>query len=122
MIGYVTIGTNNLTAASAFFDALLTELGARRVITNERMVMWGNGRGKPMLAVCIPYDKQEATTGNGTMIALQLESKEQVERLHAKALELGGSDEGAAGERMPGFYGAYFRDLDGNKFVGYTMG
>ncbi len=122
MIGYVTIGTNNLTAAAAFFDALLTELSARRVLNNERMVMWGNGRGKPMLAICTPWDQGEASAGNGTMIALQLESKEQVERLHAKALELGGTDEGAAGERMPGFYGAYFRDLDGNKFVGYTMG
>ena len=58
-------------------------------------------------------DKRPATVGNGTMVALGAASREQVDAVHAKALELGGSDEGAPGQRWPGFYAAYFRDLDG---------
>ncbi len=122
MIGYITLGTNNLPAAVAFYDALLAELGARKLMNSERMVIWGFGREKAMLSVCIPYDEAPASAGNGTMVALNAGSQALVQKLHAKALELGGSDEGAPGERMAGFYGAYFRDLDGNKFVAYTMG
>jgi predicted lactoylglutathione lyase len=122
MIGYVTLGTNNLETAAAFYDALLGELGARRAMANERMVIWSAGRGQPMLAVCTPYDEQQATVGNGVMVALNVDSAQKVREVYAKALELGATDEGEPGERMPGFYGGYFRDPDGNKFVAYTMG
>ncbi len=122
MIGYMTLGSNDLDKASAFYDALLGELNARRVMENERMIVWSAGRGKTMLAVCKPHDEQSATAGNGTMIAFDVGSKDQVHHIHARALELGATDEGEPGERMQGFYGAYFRDLDGNKFVAFTMG
>jgi predicted lactoylglutathione lyase len=72
--------------------------------------------------VTIPFDKQPATAGNGNMVALAASSREQVDRLHARALELGGSDEGAPGQRWEGFYAAYFRDLDGNKLNACYMG
>jgi predicted lactoylglutathione lyase len=122
MIGYVTLGTNDLDAAAAFFDALLAEIGARRVMANERMIIWGAGRGQPMLAICTPYDGQSASVGNGVMVAFDVGSQDKVRQVYAKAIELGGSDEGEPGERMAGFFGGYFRDPDGNKFVAYTMG
>ncbi len=122
MIGYVTLGSNDLEKASAYYDALLGTLGATRFIDNERMRIWGTTPGAPMLGVCTPHDEKEATVGNGVMVALQMESREKVDQLYAKALELGGSDEGPPGERGPGFYGGYFRDLDGNKFVAFKMG
>jgi predicted lactoylglutathione lyase len=122
MIGYITLGTNDLEKASAFYDALLGELGARRVMSNERMIIWGSQPGTPMFAVCIPYDQKPATAGNGTMIALSVDSREKVEQVHARALALGGTDEGAPGERGSGFFGGYFRDLDGNKLVAFVMG
>ncbi len=123
MIGYVTLGTNDLERAGAFYDALLGELGAKRMMTNERMIIWGTQPGQPMLSVCIPYDEAPATTGNGVMVALNGESRAKVDALHAKALELGGTDEGAPGTRGGDhFYGAYFRDLDGNKFISFIMG
>lgn len=122
MIGYVTLGTNDLEAATAFYDALLGEIGASRFMENERMVAWGTEPGQPMLAVIIPFDEQQATVGNGTMVALNLGSQEAVQKLHAKAMELGAQDEGAPGPRGDGsFYGGYFRDKDGNKMVAFCM-
>lgn len=122
MIGYVTLGTNDLEAATAFYDALLGEIGANRFMENERMVAWGVEPGQPMLAAIIPFDEQQATPGNGTMVALNLDSQEAVQKLHAKAMELGAQDEGAPGPRGDGnFYGGYFRDPDGNKLVAFCM-
>lgn len=122
MVGYVTLGTNDLARATRFYDALLAEFGAKRTIEMERLIAWGTGPGAPMLAVCTPFDKDPATVGNGVMVALAATSKEQVDALHRKALELGGSDEGAPGERFAGFYAGYFRDLDGNKLNAFFMG
>ncbi len=123
MIGYVTLGTKDLERAGAFYDALLGELGAKRVMVNERLIMWGSKPGAPMLAVCKPWDEKAAVSGNGPMVALAAGSKENAAKLHAKALELGGTDEGAPGPRGDGgFYGGYFRDLDGNKLVAFIMG
>jgi predicted lactoylglutathione lyase len=122
MIGYVTLGTNDFAKAGAFYDALLGEIGAQRVMANDRMILWGNQPGGPMIAVCKPYDGKPATAGNGTMVALNVGSRENVEKVYRKAIELGGADEGAPGERGPGFFGGYFRDLDGNKFVAFSMG
>lgn len=122
MIGYVSVGTNDLAKAGAFYDALLGEMGAKRVMDLGRMVIWGTGAGKPMFALCTPYDGQAACVGNGVMVALAASSREEVDRLYAKAIELGATDEGVPGARMPTFYGGYFRDLDGNKLNFFYMG
>jgi predicted lactoylglutathione lyase len=122
MIGYVTLGTNDLTRAEKFYDELLAEVGAKRIMTNERMRFYGAGRGKPMFVICTPFDGQRATVGNGTMVALSADSKEAVDRVYKKAIALGARDEGPPGARGGNFYGGYFRDLDGNKFVAFFMG
>ena len=120
MIGYVTIGAKDKEKALAFFDELLGLIGGKRAFANDRLQFYaGNGA---MLGVGDPYDGKPATAGNGVMVALTAESREKVDEVYAKALELGGADEGAPGERMQGFYGGYFRDLDGNKFVVFKMG
>jgi len=122
MIGYVTLGTNDLDRAARFYDALLGEIGAKRMMQTERFVMWAVAPGKPALGVFLPYDGKPASSGNGTMIALQVDSPAKVEALHRKALELGATDEGPAGPRaIPGFSAGYFRDLDGNKLNFYCF-
>ena len=120
MIGYVTIGTNDMDRAVGFYDALLSEVGAKQTFGMDRIKFWGTGGG-PMLAVCIPYDEEEQHRGNGNMVAIPGGSREGVDNLYAKAMELGASDEGPPGERMPTFYGAYVRDLDGNKLCFFEM-
>jgi len=119
MIGYVTLGTNDLERAARFYDALLGELGALRSLEDERFVAWATETDAPMLSIIKPFDGDSATIGNGVMIALTMESPEQVDAVYHKAIELGASDEGAPGERGPGFYAGYFRDLDGNKLAVY---
>jgi catechol 2,3-dioxygenase-like lactoylglutathione lyase family enzyme len=121
MIGYVTVGTNDFEKATAFFDKALAKLGGKRGFATERMQAYTAGGG-PMVMVCKPYDGEAATFGNGTMVSLAAPSHEVVGQVHADALAAGGADEGAPGERIPGFYGAYFRDLDGNKFCVFKMG
>ena len=122
MIGYVTLGTNDLDRAVAFYDELLAVLGAGRFMEDPgNFVAWAVAPDKPALSVTKPYDGNTATSGNGTMIALAADSKELVQQVHAKALELGGTDEGAVGPRMEGFYAGYFRDLDGNKLNVFHM-
>jgi catechol 2,3-dioxygenase-like lactoylglutathione lyase family enzyme len=121
MIGYVTLGTNNLPRAAAFYDALLEEIGAKRMMEGDGFVAWSVRPDLPGLGVTLPFDKNAATVGNGVMVALVVDSKEKVDALHRKALSLGATDEGAPGPRSPEFYAGYFRDLDGNKlnfFVG----
>lgn len=123
MIGYLTLGTNDLARAAAFYDALLAELGAKRWMETERSIAWSAAPGTPGLSICKPFDGQSATAGNGTMIALAAGSTEKVDALHRKALELGATDEGAPGPRGPGgYYGAYWRDLDGNKLCAFHVG
>jgi len=121
MIGYVTLGTNDLPRAAAFYDVLLAEIGAKRMMESEQFVAWSVRPDLPGLGVTKPFDKGSATVGNGVMVALVVNSKEKVDALHRKALQLGAKDEGAPGQRSEGFYAGYFRDLDGNKlnfFVG----
>jgi predicted lactoylglutathione lyase len=120
MIGYVTLGTNDIAKASAFYDALLAEFGAKRLMNNEKFILWSNGRGAGV-SVTKPYDGKAATIGNGVMVALGVDSTEKVDRIHKKALELGATDEGAVGPRGGGFYAGYFRDLDGNKLNVFCM-
>ena len=121
MIGYVTIGTNDIDRATAFYDALFAEMGVGRLMEEGGAVGYGTGMDQPLVLVMRPHDGNAATVGNGMMVALQAGSPEAVARLHAKALELGAADEGAPGPRGEGFYAGYFRDLDGNKlnFVAY---
>ncbi len=115
MIGYVTLGTNDLPRAAAFYDALLSEIGAKRMMEGDSFVAWSVRPDLPGLGVTLPYDKKAASVGNGVMVALVVDSKEKVDSLHRKAMELGATDEGAPGARSPEFYAGYFRDLDGNK-------
>ncbi|HMM15020.1 MAG TPA: VOC family protein [Parvibaculum sp.] len=122
MIGYVTLGSNDRQKAGAFYDELLGLLGAKRaMVDGDRFIGWSNGQGA-MLAVIKPYDGNPATVGNGNMVSLAVGSRENVDKIHAKALALGGKDEGAPGLRGGNFYGAYFRDLDGNKLCAFHMG
>ncbi len=121
MIGYVTIGTNDFPRAARFYDALLAELGAKRTMEFDTFVVWARKAG-PGVALTKPYDGKPATIGNGMMVALAAKSKEQVNAIHAKALALGGTDEGKPGPRGEGFYAGYFRDLDGNKLNAFFMG
>src|SRR6185436_19827431 len=122
MIGYVTLGTNDLERATSFYETLLGEIGAKRFMSGDSYVIWSCSPTTPGVGVIKPYDKNPATVGNGSMVALIMDSKEKVNRLHAKALELGGKDEGAPGQRGEGFYAGYFRDLDGNKLNAFCMG
>lgn len=122
MIGYVTLGTNDIKRAASFYDQLLAQMGAKRFMESERFIAWGTSPGAPMLSVIKPYDGAAASHGNGTMIALVVDSAAKVDALYRKAMELGATDEGKPGERMKGFYAAYFRDLDGNKLNFFCMG
>ncbi len=122
MIGYVTIGTNDLPRAMKFYDELLAPLGIARIMDFGRGYAWGTTMDKPGLAVMIPFDQKAAHPGNGTMSAIVVDSRSKVDATHALALKLGGSDEGPVGERGPGFYAGYFRDLDGNKLNVFCMG
>ena len=121
MIGYVTVGTNDLERSKQFYDNLFEELGARSFFANERIVFWTVKDGASSFAIAKPYDEKEASVGNGNMVAIHVDSREQVDAIYAKAMELGATDEGPPGERLPTFYGAYIRDLDGNKLVFYKM-
>ncbi len=121
MIGYVTVGVSDMDRACAFYDALLPEFDGARAFGQDRIKFYRAGDQGPMLAICVPYDENTPTAGNGTMVALQAKDRAQVDRADAKALELGATDEGKPGERMPIFYGAYVRDPDGNKLCFYDM-
>jgi catechol 2,3-dioxygenase-like lactoylglutathione lyase family enzyme len=116
MIGYVTLGTNDLDRAVAFYDQLFAVLGAGRFMEDPgHFVAWATAPDKPGVSVTKPWDGQPATHGNGTMVALMVDSKEKVREVYEKAMALGAQDEGPPGPRMEGFYAGYFRDLDGNK-------
>ena len=120
MKGYVTLGTNDLDSATRFYEQLLESTGVKRQRETTRAVYFGTESGTE-LVVITPADGKSATAGNGTMVALRIDSQEQIRKLHALAVALGGTDAGAPGPRGTGsFWGAYFRDLDGNKLVFFT--
>jgi len=121
MIGYVTLGTNDLARAAKFYDALLAEIGAGRFMEGETFIAWAVSPTAPGLGLIKPINGQPATVGNGVMVALAVDSNEKVDQLYAKAIELGATDEGPAGPRGDGFYAGYFRDLDGNKLNFFCM-
>jgi catechol 2,3-dioxygenase-like lactoylglutathione lyase family enzyme len=121
MLGYVTIGTNDLKRAAEFYDALLAEVGAKRYMQTDRLVAWSAGNGQPGIGVCLPFDGNAATIGNGSMVAIACDSQEKVRQLYDRAIALGAKDEGAPGTRFGTFYAAYFRDRDGNKLNAFCM-
>lgn len=121
MIGYITLGTNDMEKGAAFYDALLAELGAARFMEMETFIAWSNSPDSCGLCIIKPNDGNAASVGNGVMVALQAKDKDQVNAIHAKALELGATDEGAVGPRGDNFYAGYFRDPDGNKLNIYCM-
>ena len=127
MIGYVTVGSNDLEKARNFYDSLMPVIGAQRIMEfGENFTMYGTSLGRPALAVCKPYDGNAATAGNGNMASIVVDSRDKVDAVHARALELGGSCEGPPGlrgdEGSQAFYGAYFRDPDGNKLCAFRIG
>jgi len=126
MIGYTLLGTNDLDRAKHFYDALFGAVGIRRMTETPQMCAWGPSWDVPMFGVTLPYDQRPATIGNGSMLALVQPNRAQVDTLHAKALQLGGADEGGPGVRgeegEEAFYAAYVRDLDGNKLCFYCVG
>lgn len=126
MIGYIVLGTNDLPRARSFYDSLLAEMGVTRMMEfGDRGSAWAAAMDKPMLCIMTPYDGRPATVGNGVMAGIAVGSREEVDRMHRKALELGGTDEGPPGLRAAGgegFYAAYFRDLDGNKLDVFYYG
>jgi predicted lactoylglutathione lyase len=115
MIGYITLGTNDLQRGAKFYDELLAALGGKRFMDTDTFIAWSAGAGQPGVSISKPADGNAATVGNGVMIALMAENPAQVDALYSKALELGATDEGPAGPRGDNFYAGYFRDLDGNK-------
>jgi catechol 2,3-dioxygenase-like lactoylglutathione lyase family enzyme len=122
MIGYVTLGTNDMARAARFYDDLLSVLGAKRAMETEKFIAWGNDPNAPTLFVIKPADGNKATIGNGVMVALAAKSKEEVDKVYQKAMSLGAKDEGPAGPRGEGFYAGYFRDADGNKLCAFFSG
>jgi catechol 2,3-dioxygenase-like lactoylglutathione lyase family enzyme len=122
MLGYVTLGTNDLPRAVRYYEQLLTLFEVKRGFESDRFILWYPSKpGRPGLGVIKPHDGKAATIGNGGMVALGVDSTSKVDEIHKKAMELGSKDEGAPGPRGGGFYGAYFRDLDGNKLCVFTM-
>ena len=121
MIGYVTLGTNDLARAAKFYDAIAAELDTPRMMEFDGFIAWGKPGGAAGIGLTKPYDGNPATVGNGVMVAIVVDSKEKVDMVYHKAIELGAKDEGPAGPRSDNFYAGYFRDLDGNKLNVFCM-
>ena len=123
MIGYVTLGTNDLPKAATFYDAVAGAMGFGRMMEEGEFIAWGDFEsGTAGIAATKPFDEQAATVGNGTMVALMVDSPDKVQTVYDVALAQGGTDEGAPGPRGDdGFYAGYFRDLDGNKLNVFCM-
>jgi len=126
MIGYVLLGTNDSERANAFYDALLAVIGGKRMMEFPGAVVWGVSPATAWLGVTQPYDGKPASVGNGTMVALIVDTRAKVDAVYARAIELGAADEGAAGLRgddgPEAFYAGYFRDPDGNKLCVFRVG
>ncbi len=127
MIGYVTLGSSDMERSRAFYSALLGTIGATEIMRMEDgFTVYGTAFDKPGIAITTPYNKEAPHPGNGLMTAIVLDERTKVDAFYAKALELGGSDEGPPGlrgaEGPMAFYAAYFRDPDGNKLCAFRMG
>jgi catechol 2,3-dioxygenase-like lactoylglutathione lyase family enzyme len=118
MLGYAIVGSNNLEAAKAFYGAFLGAMGVTKMFDHPSGGAIYARDGQLQFGVLGPHDGQPHAVGNGQMTAFQATSNEDVKRLHALGLSLGGSNEGDPGPRggdNSPFFGAYLRDLDGNK-------
>jgi len=116
ILSHVSLGTNRFDEAAVFYDAVMTAIGAKRHCSFPGAIAYG--RQFPEFWVQVAFDGKPSTVGNGTHIAFFAYSKEQVDAFHAAALSAGGTDDGAPGPRPdygPQYYGAFVRDLDGNK-------
>jgi len=117
-MSYITLGTNNMAKAIAFYDALFSSVNVDKWLPDGRVVVY---RGDGFLfALAEPFDGNKATSGNGNMIGFEVESFDEIVRLHKKALLLGGKCEGLPGPRKKG-PAAYVRDLDDNKLCFFCM-
>ncbi len=121
MIGYVTVGSNDIGRAAAFYDALFGTIGAGRFMEGDTFVAWAVSPTQPGFGIIKPFNGAPATVGNGVMVAIAFDTPAKVDAFYAKAMALGATDEGPAGARSPNFYAAYFRDLDGNKLNAFCM-
>lgn len=121
MIGYVTLGTNDLPRAAKFYDEIAKEMGVGRMMEFETFIAWGKPGGGAGIGLTKPFDGNAATVGNGVMVALECKDPAHVDRVYARAIALGAKDEGKAGPRGEGFYAGYFRDPDGNKLNAFCM-
>lgn len=122
MIGYITLGTNDLKKSGEYFDKLFAPLGAKRLLDLPRGIFWGTGFDQPFMGLMTPSNGEPANVGNGTMVAIAAKDRAQVDSFYAHALAHGCTCEGAPGERMPGFYAAYFRTPEGHKMNMFKMG
>jgi predicted lactoylglutathione lyase len=128
MIGYVTLGTNDLQRAAKFYDAIAAEMGTGRMMEFGEFIAWGTPGGGAGIGLTKPFDGNAASIGNGVMVALEARDRDQVKRIYEIALANGGSDEGPPGPRGEAdengneFYAGYFRDPDGNKLNAFVMG
>ena len=127
MLGYITLGTNDLDASRAFYDALLPVIGGKELMRfSENFILYGVAMDKPAIAITTSHNGEAAAAGNGNMAAIVVLDRAQVDALYTKAIDLGGTCEGPPGlrgdEGPMAFYAAYFRDPDGNKLCAYRMG
>jgi predicted lactoylglutathione lyase len=121
MIGYVTLGTNDLQRAAAFYDAIAEAMGTKRMMESDTFIAWGEPGGGAGIGLTKPFDGNPASVGNGVMVALECKDRAHVDAVYNLAISLGAKCEGPAGERWPGFYAGYFRDPDGNKLNAFVM-
>ncbi|WP_208351726.1 VOC family protein [Pseudaestuariivita rosea] len=117
MLSGVCVGTDDLVAAGRFYDAVLKTIGMRCALAEKTERAYAAADGRTTFFVVNPFNGETATYGNGTQIMFYATDAAAVRAFHAAALEAGGTDEGPPGPRTyhPDYYGAYVRDLDGNK-------
>ena len=119
MIGYTMVGVKDMKKSAEFYDKVLGIMGARRKMEYEKFILWNDGADKSSFSICLPYDGNQPTVGNGSMIAFPVTNAEEVYKVYECAIENGATDEGKPGMRDGGYYIGYFRDPDGNKLAAY---
>ena len=121
MIGYVTVGTNDLEKAAVFYDRIAELLDTPRMMEDPgNFIAWGKPDGAG-IGLTKPFNGEPASVGNGVMVALAARDEDHVKAIYDAAIDMGGTCEGEPGPRGEGFYAAYFRDLDGNKLNAFVM-
>ena len=127
MLGYITLGSNDIEVSKNFYSKLLAVVGGKELMKfSDTFVIYGVSMDKTAIAITTPYNGEAAGGGNGNMAAIVVNDRALVHSLHEKALELGGTCDGPPGlrgdEGPMAFYASYFRDPDGNKLCTYKMG